>query len=315
MAKKMRIVITGGAGFLGSHLCDYFISQGDFVVCVDNLITGNQTNIKHLMSHGNFQFVKQNVSNRLKVEGDVDYVLHFASPASPIDYYKFPVQTLKVGSFGTIRALNLAHKKKARFLLASTSEVYGDPLQNPQTEDYRGNVSPVGPRSVYDEAKRFAEALTMTYHRLYGIDTRIVRIFNTYGPRMKEDDGRAIPTFITQALSGKPLTIFGDGHQTRSFCYVSDLIEGINRLMCSDFVGPMNLGNPEELTILEIATKLLQITGSRSELIFKPLPEDDPKQRRPDITKAQKMLGWNPTVKLDTGLRETVEWFKRSKYD
>lgn len=315
MAKKMRIVITGGAGFLGSHLCDSFVSQVDCVVCVDNLITGNLTNIRHLMSHGNFQFVKQNVSNRLKVEGDVDYVLHFASPASPIDYYKFPVETLKVGSFGTIRALNLACKKKARFLLASTSEVYGDPLQNPQTEDYRGNVSPVGPRSVYDEAKRFAEALTMTYHRLYGIDTRIVRIFNTYGPRMKEDDGRAIPTFITQALSGKPLTIFGDGQQTRSFCYVSDLVEGINRLMRSDFVGPMNLGNPEELTILEIATKLLQITGSRSELIFKPLPEDDPKQRRPDITKAQKILGWNPTVKLDAGLRETVEWFKRSKYD
>lgn len=311
MAKSMRIVVTGGAGFLGSHLCDSLISQGHSVICADNLITGNLSNIKHLMPHSNFEFTKQNVSNRLRIDGNIDYVLHFASPASPIDYYKFPVETLKVGSLGTLRALNLARNKKARFLLASTSEVYGDPLQSPQAEDYRGNVSPVGPRSVYDEAKRFAEAITMTYHRLHGIDTKIVRIFNTYGPRMKRDDGRAVPAFITQALSGEPLTIFGDGLQTRSFCYVSDLTEGINRLMMSDFIGPMNLGNPEELTILEIAKKILQITGSGSDLIFKPLPEDDPKQRRPDITKAQKILGWNPMVKLDTGLRETIEWFKK----
>ncbi len=309
----MRIVVTGGAGFLGSHLCDSLISQGHSIICVDNLITGNLSNIEHLTCENSFEFVKQNVSNRLRIDGDVDYVLHFASPASPVDYYKFPVETLKVGSLGTLNALNLAHKKKARFLLASTSEVYGDPLQDPQTEEYRGNVNPVGPRSVYDEAKRFAEALTMTYHRLYGIDTKIVRIFNTYGPRMKRDDGRAIPTFITQALSGEPLTIFGDGLQTRSFCYVSDLIEGMNRLMLSVFIGPMNLGNPEELTILDIAQRILRITGSGSDMVFKPLPEDDPKQRRPDITKAQKILGWNPVVKLDTGLRETIEWFKRSK--
>jgi dTDP-glucose 4,6-dehydratase len=314
MRKRMRIVVTGGAGFLGSHLCDSLISQGHSVICVDNLITGNTSNIEHLMPHGNLEFVKRNVSNGLKIDGNIDYVLHFASPASPIDYYRFPVETLKVGSMGTLEALNLTRKKKARFLLASTSEVYGDPLQSPQTEDYRGNVSPVGPRSVYDEAKRFAEAITMTYHRLYRIDTKIVRIFNTYGPRMKRDDGRAIPTFITQALSGEPLTIFGDGSQTRSFCYVSDLIEGINRLMLSDFVGPMNLGNPEELTILEIAEKILQITGSSSDTVFKPLPEDDPKQRRPDITKAQKILGWNPMVKLDTGLRETIEWFRRGSF-
>jgi dTDP-glucose 4,6-dehydratase len=311
MKKKMRIVVLGGAGFLGSHLCDSLITQGHSVVCVDNLITGNKSNIKHLISHRDFEFSKQNISNRLKIDGKVDYVLHFASPASPIDYYKFPVETLKVGSLGTMRALNLTRQNNARFLLASTSEVYGDPLQSPQTEDYRGNVNPVGPRSVYDEAKRFAEAITMTYHRLYGIDTKIVRIFNTYGPRMKKDDGRAIPTLMNQAMRGEPLTIFGDGSQTRSFCYVSDLIEGINRLMLSDFVGPMNLGNPEELTILEMAKKILQITGSGSGMVFRPLPEDDPKQRRPDITKAQKILGWNPAVKLDTGLRETVEWFKK----
>jgi dTDP-glucose 4,6-dehydratase len=314
MKKRMRIAVTGGAGFLGSHLCDSLISQGHSVICVDNLITGNTSNIEHLMPHSNFEFVKRNVSNGLKIDGNIDYVLHFASPASPIDYYRFPVETLKVGSMGTLEALNLTRKKKARFLLASTSEVYGDPLQSPQTEDYRGNVNPVGPRSVYDEAKRFAEAITMTYHRLYGIDTKIVRIFNTYGPRMKRDDGRAIPTFITQALGNKPLTVFGDGSQTRSFCYVSDLVEGINRLMLSEFVGPMNLGNPEELTILEIAKKILQITGSSNDTVFKPLPEDDPKQRRPDITKAQKMLGWNPVVKLDTGLRETIVWFKKGSF-
>ncbi len=311
MKMKMRIVVLGGAGFLGSHLCDSLITQGHSVVCVDNLITGNKSNIKHLMAQRDFEFSKQNISNGLKINGSVDYVLHFASPASPIDYYKFPVETLKVGSMGTMRALNLTRQNNARFLLASTSEVYGDPLLSPQTEDYRGNVNPVGPRSVYDEAKRFAEAVTMTYHRLYGIDTKIVRIFNTYGPRMKKDDGRAIPTLMNQAMRGEPLTIFGDGSQTRSFCYVSDLIEGINRFMLSDFVGPMNLGNPEELTILEMAKKILQITGSGSGMVFRPLPEDDPKQRWPDITKAQKILHWNPAVKLDTGLRETVEWFKK----
>jgi dTDP-glucose 4,6-dehydratase len=309
--KKMRIAVLGGAGFLGSHLCDSLIAQGYSVICVDNLITGSKSNIKHLIPNRNFEFTRQNISNALKIDGNVDYVLHFASPASPLDYHRFPVETLKVGSMGTLRALNLARRKKSRFLLASTSEIYGDPLQSPQTEDYRGNVNPVGPRSVYDEAKRFAEAITMTYHRLYGIDTKIVRIFNTYGPRMKKDDGRAIPTLITQAISGEPLTIFGDGSQTRSFCYVSDLIDGINRLMLSDFVGPMNLGNPEELTILEMAKKILQITGSSSDMVFKPLPEDDPKQRRPDITKAQKVLGWTPVVKLDTGLRETIGWFKK----
>ncbi len=312
MRKRMRILVTGGAGFLGSHLCDSLVSQGHSVICVDNLLTGNLSNIEHLMPNSAFKFSKQNVSNRLQIYGDIDYVLHLASPASPIDYYKFPVETLKVGSVGTLRTLNLAREKKAKFLLASTSEVYGDPLQSPQTEDYKGNVSSVGPRSVYDEAKRFAEAITMTYHRIYGIDTKIVRIFNTYGPRMKKDDGRAIPTFITQALENKPVTIFGDGQQTRSFCYVSDLIEGINRLMLSDFIGPMNLGNPEELTILDIARKVIQLTKSSSDLTFKPLPEDDPKQRRPDITKAKKILGWNPIVELDAGLRETIEWFKKN---
>ena len=312
MRKRMRILVTGGAGFLGSHLCDSLVSQGHSVICVDNLLTGNLSNIGHLMPNSDFKFSKQNVSNRLQIYGDIDYVLHLASPASPIDYYKFPVETLKVGSVGTLRTLNLAREKKAKFLLASTSEVYGDPLQSPQTEDYKGNVSSVGPRSVYDEAKRFAEAITMTYHRIYGIDTKIVRIFNTYGPRMKKDDGRAIPTFITQALENKPVTIFGDGQQTRSFCYVSDLIEGINRLMLSDFIGPMNLGNPEELTILDIARKVIQLTKSSSDLTFKPLPEDDPKQRRPDITKAKKILGWNPIVELDAGLRETIEWFKKN---
>ena len=312
MKKRMRILVTGGAGFLGSHLCDSLVSQGHSVICVDNLLTGNLSNIEHLMPNSDFKFSKQNVSNRLQIYGDINYVLHFASPASPIDYYKFPVETLKVGSVGTLRTLNLAREKKAKFLLASTSEVYGDPLQSPQTEDYKGNVSSVGPRSVYDEAKRFAEAITMTYHRIYGIDTKIVRIFNTYGPKMKKDDGRAIPTFITQALENKPVTIFGDGQQTRSFCYVSDLIEGINRLMLSDFIGPMNLGNPEELTILDIARKVIQLTKSSSDLTFKPLPEDDPKQRRPDITKAKKILGWNPVVELDTGLRETIEWFKKN---
>jgi len=308
----MKILITGGAGFLGSHLCESLISQGHFVICVDNLVTGSLANVQHLLSDGSFQFIEQDVSAGVKIDGDIDYVLHFASPASPIDYQRLPIETLKVGSLGTLNALDLARVKKARFLLASTSEVYGDPSQNPQKEDYWGNVNPVGPRSVYDEAKRFSEAMTMAYHRHYGIDTKIARIFNTYGPRMKSGDGRAIPTFVTQAFNGKPLTIFGDGSQTRSFCYVSDLIKGINRLMLSDIPGPVNLGNPEELTILGLARKILDLAGNGSHLIFKPLPENDPKQRRPDITRARNSLGWNPTVSLDQGLAETIEWFKNS---
>lgn len=308
----MRILVTGGAGFLGSHLCDSLTSQGHFVICVDNLMTGSMANVQLVISNGIFQFIKQDVSASLKIDGDIDYVLHLASPASPIDYYKFPIETLRAGSVGTLRALNLAKRKKAKFLLASTSEIYGDPLRHPQREDYWGNVNAVGPRSVYDEAKRFAEALTMAYHRRYGIDVKIARIFNTYGPRMKRDDGRVIPTFITQALNGQPLTIFGDGLQTRSFCYVSDLIEGINRLMLKDINGPVNLGNPEELTVLELARRILKIIGNGSHLVFRPLPEDDPKQRRPDITKAQKVLGWNPKVSLDEGLTDTIEWFKNS---
>ncbi len=308
----MKILITGGAGFLGSHICESHISQGHFVICVDNLVTGSLANVQHLLSDGSFQFIEQDVSAGVKIDGDIDYVLHFASPASPIDYQRLPIETLKVGSLGTLNALNLARAKKARFLLASTSEVYGDPSQNPQRESYWGNVNPVGPRSVYDEAKRFSEAMTMAYHRHYGIDTKIARIFNTYGPRMKSGDGRAIPTFVTQAFNGKPLTIFGDGSQTRSFCYVSDLIKGINRLMLSDIPGPVNLGNPEELTILGLARKILDLAGNGSHLIFKPLPENDPKQRRPDITRARRSLGWNPTVSLDQGLAETIEWFKNS---
>jgi len=277
---------------------------------MDNLMTGSIANIQHLISNGGFQFIKRDVSDTVEIDGDIDYVLHFASAASPIDYYGFPIETLRAGSLGTLRTLDLAKIKKAKFLLASTSEIYGDPLCNPQKEDYWGNVNAIGPRSVYDEAKRFAEALTMAYHRQYGIDVKIARIFNTYGPRMKRNDGRVIPTFITQALNGQPLTIFGDGLQTRSFCYVSDLIEGINRLMLSDINGPVNLGNPEELTVLELARRILKITGNGSHLVFRPLPEDDPKQRRPDITKAKKVLGWNPKVSLDEGLMDTIEWFK-----
>jgi dTDP-glucose 4,6-dehydratase len=307
----MRIVVTGGAGFLGSHLCDWLISQGHHVICLDNLITGNAANIEHLKHNRRFEFHKQNVYVQTRVNGNIDYVLHFASPASPVDYYKFPIETMKVGALGTLNALELAHKKSARFFLASTSEVYGDPIQSPQKEEYWGNVNPVGPRSVYDEAKRFAEALTMAYHRRYGMDTKIVRIFNTYGPRMKKEDGRAIPNFISQALDNQPLTIYGDGKQTRSFCYVSDLIEGIGRFMTADFNGPMNIGNPHEVTILEIAQRIQDIIGGKSDLVFKPLPEDDPKQRRPDITKAQKILGWSPKVDLSEGLRETIEWFKK----
>jgi len=308
----MKILVTGGAGFLGSHLCESFISQGHSVACVDNLISGNLANIQHLLPDSKFQFINEDVSNGFKVNKGVDHILHFASPASPIDYYKFPIETLKAGSLGTLNVLDLAREKKATFLLASTSEVYGDPSQNPQKEDYWGNVNPVGPRSVYDEAKRFSEALTMAYHRRYGIDTKIARIFNTYGPGMRSGDGRAIPALVTQALNNKALTIFGDGSQTRSFCYVSDLIEGINKLMLSDISWPINLGNSEEFTILELAQKILEFTEAKSRLIFEPLPENDPKQRRPDLSNALKDLGWSPSVDLNKGLAETIKWFRKS---
>lgn len=308
----MRILITGGAGFLGSHLCDLLLSKNYSVICLDNLVTGSIDNINHLLSNKNFLFIRHDISRPVSIDGEIDYVLHFASPASPFDYLKLPIQTLKVGALGTHNSLGLAKAKQAKFLLASSSEVYGDALINPQPEEYWGNVNPIGPRGVYDEAKRFAEALATAYHREHGIDTKIVRIFNTYGPRMKVDDGRAIPTFITQALDNKPLTVFGDGSQTRSFCYVSDLTRGIFKLMLSEINEPLNLGNPEEKTILEIAEIIIEMTGSQSKIINKPLPTDDPKVRRPDIRKAKSLLGWKPEVMLAEGLRKTIEWFKQS---
>lgn len=304
-------VVTGGAGFLGSHLCDRLITDGFRVICIDNLITGNPDNIAHLFGNDNFIFIKHDVTNFIHVPGQVDYILHFASPASPIDYLKLPIQTLKVGSLGTHKALGLAKEKNAVFLLASTSEVYGDPLIHPQNEDYWGNVNPVGPRGVYDEAKRFAESLTMAYHRYHGLQTRIVRIFNTYGPRMRLNDGRVLPTFIGQALKGEPLTIFGDGSQTRSFCYVDDLIEGIYRLMLSDEVNPVNIGNPDEITIKQFAEEVLRLTGSNSKIEFHPLPEDDPKVRQPDISRAKEILGWQPKVNRTEGITRTLEYFKK----
>lgn len=303
----MKVLITGGAGFLGSHLCDFLLSKGHGVICVDNLITGNMANIQHLMFNKSFEFIRHDITEPVQIDTNIDYVLHFASPASPIDYLKLPIETLKAGSLGTFNALDLANKKNAKFLLASSSEVYGDPLVNPQGEDYWGNVNPVGPRAVYDEAKRFAEALTIAYHRKHGIDTKIARIFNTYGPRMRQDDGRAIPTFISQALNDKPLTVFGDGSQTRSFCYISDLIEGIYNLMFSDMNEPVNLGNCGEITILELARKILVIANSKSNIVYKPLPENDPKVRRPDITRAREKLRWTPKVPLDEGLRKMME--------
>jgi dTDP-glucose 4,6-dehydratase len=305
----MRVLITGGAGFLGSHLCDFLLSQGYRMVCMDNLITGSTANIQHLKDNESFEFVQHNVAEYIRVDGKIDYVLHFASPASPVDFLRLPIQTLKAGALGTLNALGVARANGARFLLASSSEVYGDPLINPQGEGYWGNVNPVGPRAVYDESKRFAEALTMAYHRQHGIDTRIARIFNTYGPRMRKNDGRVIPTFITQALNNEPLSVFGDGSQTRSFCYISDLIEGIYRLMLSDLNEPTNLGNPEEISILELGRKILEITRSRSEIVHKPLPEDDPRVRRPDIARAREILGWNPKVDLREGLTKTLRWF------
>lgn len=306
----MRIVITGGAGFIGSHLCDYLIAKDHEIICIDNLLTGKEDNIAHLIGNGKFRFIKHNVSDYIYVDGNVDCVLHFASPASPFDYLEFPIQTLKVGSLGTLNSLGLAKSKKARFLLASTSEVYGDPQIHPQREDYWGHVNPVGPRGVYDEAKRFAEAMTMAYHRYHHVDTRIVRIFNTYGPRMRIKDGRSLPNFMCQALSGEDITVFGNGSQTRSFCYVSDLVDGIYRLLLSDEHEPVNMGNPAEITILQLAKEMLALTGSKSEIVFKPLPVDDPKIRQPDISKAKRILGWEPSVSREEGLRKTLTYFK-----
>jgi dTDP-glucose 4,6-dehydratase len=305
--------VTGGAGFLGSHLVDRLLAEGHRVIAVDNLITGNLANIAHLSGNENFRFIKHNVSSFIMLkEDEIDYVFHFASPASPIDYLELPIPTLKVGALGTHNALGLAKAKHASFILASTSECYGDPLEHPQTEDYWGNVNPIGPRGVYDEAKRFAEAMTMAYHRYHKIDTKIVRIFNTYGPRMRLRDGRVVPAFIGQALSGKPLTIFGDGSQTRSFCYVSDLIDGIFKLAMSDFHEPVNLGNPREMTIKQFADEIIRITGTRSTIEYKPLPVDDPKVRQPDITRAKKVLGWEPRVGFEEGIKDTIEYFRES---
>src|ERR1700741_44115 len=310
---KKTAVVTGGAGFLGSHLADRLLSEGYRVIAIDNLITGSLDNIAHLAGNPDFRFIRQDVSEFIFIPGRVDYVFHFASPASPIDYLELPIPTLKVGALGTHNALGLAKEKHAVFVLASTSECYGDPLVHPQSEDYWGNVNPIGPRGVYDEAKRFAEAITMAYHRHHSLDTKIVRIFNTYGPRMRLKDGRVVPAFISQALNQEPLTVFGDGSQTRSFCYVSDLIEGIFRLAMTDYHEPVNIGNPREMTILEFANKILQITGSKSEIIKKPLPKDDPKVRRPDITRARKVLGWEPKVDFESGIWETILYFKDRK--
>jgi dTDP-glucose 4,6-dehydratase len=306
-----RVLITGGAGFLGSHLCERFLADGDHVICMDNFLTGSPDNVAPLMKDPRFTFIQQDVTNYVYVEGPLDAILHFASPASPVDYLEKPIQTLKVGSLGTHKALGLAKAKNARFLLASTSECYGDPLVHPQNEDYWGNVNPIGPRGVYDEAKRFAEAMTMAYHRFHGVQTRIVRIFNTHGPRMRLRDGRVVPNFIAQAFKNEPITVYGDGSQTRSFCYVSDLVEGIVRLLRSDYdKGPMNIGNPGEVTILQFAERIRALTGSKSEIVFRPLPEDDPKVRQPDIGRAKKILGWEPKIGLDDGLRKTIEYFK-----
>ncbi len=303
-------VVTGGAGFLGSHLCEFLLAKGHRVVCLDNLLTGNAANIEHLASNPAFRFVKHDVTEYIDVPEEVEYVFHFASPASPIDYLEFPIQTLKVGALGTHKTLGLARAKKARFLLASTSEVYGDPLVHPQPETYWGNVNPIGPRGVYDEAKRFAEAMTMAYNRYHGVDTRIVRIFNTYGPRMRPKDGRAVPAFIVQALKKEPMTVFGDGRQTRSFCYVSDLIAGIYALAMSNCHDPVNIGNPREMSLIELAEKIRDLCGSSSAIVHKPLPVDDPKVRQPNINKAKQLLGWEPKMDLEKGLFLTIEYFK-----
>ena len=305
-----RVLITGAAGFLGSHLCDRFLKEGFEVIGMDNLITGDLKNIEHLFPNEHFTFYNHDVSNFIHIPGKLDYIVHFASPASPIDYLKIPIQTLKVGSLGTHNCLGLAREKNARIIVASTSEVYGDPLVHPQTESYWGHVNPVGPRGVYDEAKRFQEAITMAYHTYHGVETRIVRIFNTYGPRMRLNDGRVLPAFIGQAIRGEDLTVFGDGSQTRSFCYVDDLVEGIYRLLMSDYAQPVNVGNPDEITILDFAKEIIKLTGTDQKIVFNPLPTDDPKQRRPDITLAQSILGWEPKVHRSEGLKITYDYFK-----
>ncbi|MES2332590.1 MAG: UDP-glucuronic acid decarboxylase family protein [Bacteroidota bacterium] len=308
--KAKRVLITGAAGFLGSHLCDRFIKEGYHVIGMDNLITGDIQNIEHLFKLSNFEFYHHDVSKFIHIAGELDYILHFASPASPIDYLKIPIQTLKVGALGTHNCLGLAKEKGARMLVASTSEVYGDPLVHPQTEEYWGNVNPVGPRGVYDEAKRFMESITRAYHTFHGVETRIIRIFNTYGPRMRLNDGRALPAFIGQALRGEDLTVFGDGSQTRSFCYVDDLVEGIYRLLMSDYSMPVNIGNPNEISLKDFAEEVLKLTGASVKIIYKPLPVDDPKQRQPDITKARELLGWEPKIDRTEGLKRTYEYFK-----
>jgi dTDP-glucose 4,6-dehydratase len=305
-----RVLITGGAGFIGSHLCERFLADGADVICMDNFLTGTPDNVAHLLSNPRFTLIQQDVTNYIWVKGPLDAILHFASPASPVDYLELPIQTLKVGSLGTHKALGLAKEKGARLLLASTSECYGDPLVHPQNEDYWGNVNPIGPRGVYDEAKRFAEAMTMAYHRYHKVETRIVRIFNTHGPRMRLNDGRVVPNFIAQALRGEPMTVYGDGSQTRSFCYVSDLVEGLVRLLKSDHPTPVNLGNPKEVTILQFAEVIKKLTNSKSEIVFRELPEDDPKVRQPDITRARTILGWEPKVGLEEGLAKTIEYFR-----
>ncbi|MFP6598859.1 MAG: UDP-glucuronic acid decarboxylase family protein [Deltaproteobacteria bacterium] len=309
-----RVLVTGGAGFIGSHLCERFLERGDEVICVDNLLTGDRDNIAHLFGDRNFSFHDQNITEYIYVSGELDFILHFASPASPVDYLELPIQTLKVGSLGTHKALGLAKEKKARILVASTSEVYGDPLVHPQREDYWGNVNPIGPRGVYDEAKRFLEAMTMAYRRSHGVDTRIARIFNTYGPRMRMRDGRVVPNFICQALRGEPMTVYGKGDQTRSFCYVDDLVEGVVRLLESDEEEPVNLGNPAEMTILDFAVRIKELTGSAVDIVHEPLPVDDPKVRQPDISKAKARLGWEPRVELEEGLGKAIEYF-RAKLD
>jgi dTDP-glucose 4,6-dehydratase len=306
-----RVLVTGGAGFIGSHLCERFLNEGHEVICVDSLLTGDRDNVAHLFANPRFTFLEQDITTYIYVSGPLDAILHFASPASPVDYLELPIQTLKVGSLGTHKALGLAREKKARILVASTSEVYGDPLVHPQKENYWGNVNPIGPRGVYDEAKRFLEAMTMAYMRTHGVETRIARIFNTYGPRMRMRDGRVVPNFICQALRAEPLTVYGDGSQTRSFCYVDDLVEGLVRLLWSEEKEPTNLGNPVEMTIQEFAVRIRDLCGSRSEIVYKELPVDDPKVRQPDITKAKRVLGWEPRIALEDGLRPTIEWFRR----
>jgi len=308
----LKALITGGAGFMGSHLCDFLLARQCQVICLDNLLTGRMGNIDHLVKDKNFTFLAQDITSALMIESDIDFIFHLASPASPREFQRLPLETMKACSLGTLNALELAKDKRARFLLASTSEVYGDPLEHPQKEEYWGNVNPVGPRSVYDEAKRFAEALTMAYHRQFHLDTGIARIFNTYGPRMKKEDGRVVPSFIVQALQGKPLTIFGDGTQTRSFCYISDLVEGIYKLALSGINTPINLGNPDEITVISLATRILKLTGSKSKIQNLPLPEDEPKVRQPDISKAKELLQWQPEIPLEEGLKKTIAWFQNA---